>query len=265
MTDGALNVLMIGDVAGKPGLQALKTVLPRLVADRRIDFVVANGENAAGGLGITPELARDMLKLGIDCITTGNHVWRQREIIDYIRREPRLLRPFNFPASQPGKGFGIFETPAGVRVGVVNLEGRVFMDPADSPFAAADAAMEALAGTDVVLVDFHAEATSEKRAMGFHLDGRAAAVVGTHTHVQTADEQILAGGTAYLTDVGMTGPHDSVIGMRRDIVMDRFVSGMPHSFKIARHGVRFQAVHIRCDLATRRAIAIERIDLPLAT
>ena len=255
---------MIGDVVGKPGMVAVKKVLPKLVAEHRVDFVVANGENTAGGIGITPDLAKELLHLGVDCITTGNHIWRQREIRDYIIREKRLLRPYNFGDTQPGAGFGYFETPGGVPIGVINLAGRVFMDPADNPFKAADIALKELSGARIVLVDFHAEASSEKRAMGIYLAGRVSAVVGTHTHVQTADNWVLDPGTAYLTDLGMTGPHDSVIGMRKDLVLDRFVNGMPHSFQPAKHNVRFQGAIIRVSRDTGLAEGIDRIDIALA-
>jgi len=255
--------LMIGDIAGKPGMRAVGRLLPRLVVDQRIDFTVANAENAAGGIGLTGELADELLALRIDCVTTGNHVWRQRELLGYIGQERRALRPYNFSARQPGRGVGLFETAAGIKVGVMNLVGRVFMDPADNPFEAALRGREELAAARVVLVDFHAEATSEKRAMGFHLHGRVTAVVGTHTHIQTADEQILEGGTAYITDVGMTGPHDSVIGIRKELALDKFVAGIPHPFKVAKHDVRLQGVVIRADIDTGRATSIERIDLPM--
>jgi metallophosphoesterase (TIGR00282 family) len=259
-----LSILIIGDIAGKPGMRALKQLFPRIVADKQVDFVVANGENVAGGMGITRDLSDDLFKLGIDCITTGNHIWRQHEIKTHIENEPRLLRPLNFPASQPGRGLGVFETAAGTKIGVINLAGRVFMDPADNPFAAADSGLGELKKAKIVLVDFHAEATSEKRAMGFFLMGRVTAVVGTHTHIQTADEQIIDNKTAYITDIGMTGPHDSIIGMRKDIILDRFVNGMPHAFKMAKKGIRLQAVLIKADPETGHAIHIERIDAPLA-
>ncbi len=258
-----ITIVMIGDIAGKPGLKATKTLLPQIIADYKVDFIVANGENLAGGVGIIGDLTRELFNLEVDCVTTGNHVWRHQEIKDYIAREPRLLRPYNFPANQPGDGVGVFETATGYKIGVMNLVGRVFMDPADNPFVAADRGLDRLKQAGMVLVDFHAEATSEKRAMGFYLAGRATSVIGTHTHIPTADDQILDGGTAYITDVGMTGPHDSVIGMRKDLVLDRFVNGMPHSFRIAKQGARLQAVLIRADCATGQAISIERIDRPL--
>lgn len=254
---------MIGDVVGKPGMLALKKILSKTAAEHKIDFIIANGENTAGGIGITPDLSRELFRLGVDCITTGNHVWRQREIRDYIDREKRLLRPYNFGSGQPGAGFGRYETAGGVPVGVINLAGRVFMDPADNPFKAADRALKALEDIPICVVDFHAEATSEKRAMGYYLAGRATAVVGTHTHVQTADNAILDPGCAYLTDLGMTGPHDSVIGMRKDLVLERFVNGMPNSFQPAKHNIRFQGALIRADRNTGAAESISRIDIPV--
>lgn len=257
----SFRTLLIGDVAGKTGMLVIRKVLPRLIAQKKIDFVVANGENAAGGVGLTPELTRDLFKAGVDCVTTGNHVWRQRELRDYIDGERRLLRPVNFSDKQPGAGFGIYETAGGARVAVINAAGRVFMDPADNPFEALDRVLGRVEGAHIVVVDFHAEATSEKRAMGFFLDGRVTAVFGTHTHVQTADAQILEGGTAYITDVGMTGPHDSVIGMRKDLILDRFISGMPHTFKAAKKGGRFQALFVEADLDSARATSVERLDV----
>ncbi len=269
--DDTIVILMIGDIMGKPGMVAVKRCLSRVIADYKVDFVIANGENAAGGIGITVELTRELVHMGVNCITTGNHIWRQREIQDYISRERRLLRPYNFGDSQPGFGFGRYETPGGVSIGVVNLVGRVFMDPADNPFKTADRALLELSSAKICLVDFHAEATSEKKAMGCYLAGRVTAVVGTHTHVQTADDGLIRSAdvndgsfaTAYLTDLGMTGPHDSVIGMRKDLVLDRFVNGMPHSFQPAKNDVRFQGAIIRASRATGSAIGIQRIDIPV--
>ena len=260
----ALNLLIIGDITGKPGMRAVRSSLPTLVAQHNIDFIIVNGENAAGGFGLTPDLAQNLFDWGIDCITTGNHVWRQRDLISYIDREPRLLRPLNLSKNQPGAGIGVYHTPGGVAVGVMNLVGRIYMDPADNPFVAADAGLAQLKGTSIIMVDFHAEATSEKRAMGFHLDGRVSAVIGTHTHVPTADEQILTNGTAYITDIGMTGPHDSVIGVRKELILDKFITGMPHAFKLANRGIRLQAVRIRVDVDSGHAVGIERVDLPVA-
>jgi len=257
-----VRLLLVGDVMGKAGLNAVRRLLPRAIAERSVDFTIVNGENVAGGVGITPQLAAELFAAGADVLTTGNHVWRQREIRPYIEKEPRLLRPLNFVEGQPGNGFGVFETAAGVPVAVMNLVGQVFMDPADSPFSAADRALPKMGKAKLIVVDFHAEVTSEKRAMGLHLDGRATAVIGTHTHVQTADEQILPGGTAFITDVGMSGPHDSVIGMRKDLVLSRFVTGLPESFKPATGGVKFQAVLVTADAGTGRASRIERISVP---
>jgi metallophosphoesterase (TIGR00282 family) len=224
---------------------------------------VVYAESAAGGVGLTPELADELLKGGAHVLTTGNHVWRHREIRQYIDREQRLLRPANFPAGQPGRGAGLFQTRDGVSVGVINLVGQVYMGSADNPFVAADRLLTELEDAEVVLVDIHAEATSEKRAMGFHLDGRVTAVVGTHTHVPTADEQILDGGTAYITDIGMTGPHDSVIGMKKDGVLERFRTGLPQSFKPSGDGPRLQGALIEADARNGNALMIERIDLGL--
>ena len=258
-----VKLLFIGDIAGKSGLMAVKRLLGKVVADEGIDFVVANGENVAGGVGITPELAKDLLSHNIHVLTTGNHVWRQREIRDYMSRQPLLLRPQNFLEGQPGRGFGVFETAAGVPVGVINLVGQVFMDPAQNPFREVERVLQELKGVKLILVDMHAEATSEKKAMALHLEGRVTAVLGTHTHVQTADEQVLPGGTAFITDVGMTGPHDSVIGMRADLVLERFRTGLPQSFKPAKGGARLQGAVVRADADTGRALEIRRVDIPM--
>ncbi|MBN2531137.1 MAG: TIGR00282 family metallophosphoesterase [Deltaproteobacteria bacterium] len=257
----SLKILMIGDVMAKTGRYAVRKILPGIIANREIDFVIANGENIAGGIGITPELADDLFEHGVNVITSGNHIWRQREIRSYIEKTPALLRPHNFMRGQPGLGFGIFETVAGVKIGVINLAGQVYMDVnPDNPFTAADDILKQMGKTSLVLVDFHAEATSEKRALGYYLNGRVTAVVGTHTHVQTADEQILDSGTAFITDVGMTGPHDSIIGMQKELVLGRFVTGMPESFRPAKNGPRFQAVYIEADANSGKATLIERIN-----
>jgi len=258
-----MKILLVGDIAAKAGLHAIRRALPRLIVDQKVDFVVANGENIAGGIGITPDLADELFDNGIHVITTGNHIWRQREIKTYIENERRLLRPFNFIEGQPGYGFGIYETAAGIKVGVINLIGQVYMDPADNPFVAAEKALKKLGGTKIILVDMHAEATSERRAMGFHLEGRVTAVVGTHTHVQTSDDQILQGKTAYITDLGMTGPHDSVIGMRKDLVLERFRTGLYHSYKPAKSGTRLQGLLIEADQTTGHALSTKRIDIPV--
>jgi metallophosphoesterase (TIGR00282 family) len=257
-----MRALLIGDVNGRPGRRMVQTCLPRLIVEHRIDLSVANVENAADGFGITPDLSEQMLAMGLDCMTSGNHIWDKQEILDYIPSQPRLLRPENYPAGAPGRGVWIGSTPGGIPVAVVNLMGRVFMPPCDDPFRAADAVLERLAGrARVVLVDMHAEATSEKQAIAAHLDGRVAAVVGTHTHVQTADERILPGGTAYLTDLGMTGPHDSVIGIEKDLALRKFLTGMPVRFSIAKRDTRLCGAVVDIDESTGRARSITRIQI----
>jgi metallophosphoesterase (TIGR00282 family) len=257
-----MNILFIGDIFGKPGREIARRAIPALIAARGIDFVIANVENCAAGFGVTGDLADTILEYGVDVMTSGNHVWDKKEVLDYIPRQPRLLRPANFPAGVPGRGSYIARTRTGEPVGVLNLMGRVFMTPLDDPFALAVREIETLrAKTRVILVDFHAEATSEKIAMGWHLDGRATAVVGTHTHVQTADERILPKGTAYLTDAGMTGPQDSIIGVSVDAALGRFLSGMPAKFEAATGPARLNAVIITADASSGRATGIERINL----
>jgi len=257
-----MRILFIGDVNGRPGRRAVQTLVPRLRAERGIDFAVANVENAADGFGITPVLSDELLGAGLDCLTSGNHIWDREEILAHLPREPRLLRPLNYPRDAPGEG--LFLGAAGdVGVAVINLMGRVFMPPCDSPFAAVDAALEGLDGrASVVLVDMHAEATSEKMAMGWHLDGRVSAVVGTHTHVQTADETVLPAGTAYITDLGMTGPYDSVIGIDKELALKKFLTGMPVRFTAAKRGTRLCGVIIEVDDASGRAGSIERLQIP---
>ncbi len=220
-----MKILFIGDIFGKPGRDIARRAIPSLVEQRGIDFVIANVENSAAGFGVTGDIAETILSYGVDVMTSGNHVWDKKEVLEYIPRQPKLLRPANFPAGVPGRGSYLGRTRTGEPVGVINLMGRVFMTPLDDPFAVALREIEALrAKTRVIFVDFHAEATSEKVAMGWHLDGRVTAVVGTHTHVQTADERILPKGTAYQTDVGMTGPHDSIIGVTVEAALGRFLT-----------------------------------------
>jgi metallophosphoesterase (TIGR00282 family) len=257
-----MKLLFVGDIFGKPGREIARRAIPALVATRSIDLVIANVENSAAGFGVTGDIADTILEFGVDVMTSGNHVWDKKEVLDYIARQPRLLRPGNFPAGVPGRGSYLARTRTGEPVGVVNLMGRVFMTPLDDPFALAVRAIEALrAKARVILVDFHAEATSEKVAMGWHLDGRATAVIGTHTHVQTADEKILPKGTAYLTDAGMTGPHDSIIGVTIEAALGRFLNAMPAKFEAASGNPRLNAVLITADAASGRATAIERINL----
>jgi metallophosphoesterase (TIGR00282 family) len=257
-----MNLLFVGDIFGKPGREIARRAIPALVATRQIDLVIANVENAAAGFGVTGDIAETIFEYGVDVMTSGNHVWDKKEVLDYIPTEPRLLRPANFPAGAPGRGSYVARTRTGEPVGVLNLMGRVFMTPLDDPFALALREIESLrAKTRVIFVDFHAEATSEKVAMGWHLDGRVTAVVGTHTHVQTADDRILPKGTAYLTDAGMTGPHESIIGVTVEAALGRFVTGMPAKFEAATGPARINAVLVTADPATGKATAIERINL----
>ncbi|ODS51908.1 MAG: metallophosphoesterase [Acidobacteria bacterium SCN 69-37] len=256
------RILFIGDIVGKPGRELVRRALPALVDQHRIDLVVANGENCAAGFGITPDLAEDLFSYGVHVITGGNHSWDKKEIYPYIERQPRLLRPCNFPAGAPGGGRVVATAGNGVPVAVINAMGRVFMHQIDDPFAGILIDIEAVRDqARLIFVDFHAEATSEKVAMGWHLDGRVAAVVGTHTHVPTADARVLPQGTAYITDVGMTGPHDSVIGVERHPIIQRFLTGMPQRFETARENPRLNAVIVEADETTGRAISIDRIGL----
>lgn len=258
-----MKLLFVGDVVGRPGRRILADQLPRLVDRHRADYVIVNIENAAGGNGITHKVFAELDELPIDCYTTGNHVWDKKDVLDILRQEPRLLRPHNYPAANPGRGVYVGRTPAGIPVATLNLQGRVFMQALDNPFAIAE---ELLADLDpevkVVFVDFHADATSEKQAMGWHLDGRASAVIGTHTHVPTGDERILPGGTAFLTDVGMTGPYESVIGVRADRVLPRFLHQMPTSFDVAKRDVRLAAVVVEVDEESGKASGIQRLLVP---
>jgi metallophosphoesterase (TIGR00282 family) len=257
-----MRILFIGDIFGKPGREIVRRAVPALLARRDLDLVIANVENSAAGFGVTGDIADTILGYGVDVMTSGNHVWDKKEVLEYMPRQPKLLRPANFPAGTPGRGSYLARTRRGELVGVVNLMGRVFMTPLDDPFAVALREIEALrAKTRVIVVDFHAEATSEKVAMGWHLDGRATAVIGTHTHVQTADNRVLPKGTAYLTDAGMTGPHDSIIGVTVDAALGRFVNAMPAKFEPATGPGRLNALIVTADPATGKASDIERLDL----
>src|SRR6266702_7327842 len=259
-----MNILMVGDVYGEPGRQAITKLVPRLRQEHAIDFCVVNVENAAGGFGVTAPIARQILEAGADVMTSGNHIWDKREIVEYITRENLLLRPANFPAGTPGAGHVTIKCGPH-KIAVLNLMGRVFMLPIDCPFRKADEVLPELRKeTPIVLVDMHCEATSESLAMGWHLDGRVSAVVGTHSHVQTADERILPGGTAYVTDLGLTGPIDSVIGVEKELAIQRFLTGMPNRFEPAKGRARLQGAVIRIDAETGRASGIERLqrDLP---
>ncbi len=262
-----VNILFVGDVFGSAGRRIVSEHIAHVLESNSIDLCVINGENAAGGFGITPSIADDLFDLGADVITTGNHFWDKKELLDYLKvpadshdRARRILRPANFPPKTPG--FGVYEStlPTGQTYAVINLQGRVFMQQNDDPFRKADDLLASVT-SKVILVDFHAETTSEKIALGWYLDGRVTAVLGTHTHVPTADERVLPGGTAYQTDVGMSGPFDSVIGVERDAVIERFLTGQPTKFEPAKGNPKMCAAVIECDGATGRAYRIKRIML----
>ncbi len=259
-------ILAVGDIMGRPGRDAVRQLLPSLKKEYNIDFVIANGENAAGGKGITPPIAQNLHDYGIDVITGGNHIWANREIYKVIDIDPKLLRPANFPADVgiPGNGFSVYEIGNDIKIGIVNLIGRIFMRPYDCPFRAAEKIVKELQKqTRLIAVDFHAEATSEKVALGWFLDGKVSAVIGTHTHVQTADERILPGGTAYITDCGMTGARDSIIGVKKDIIIDNFLKMMPVKHSIATEDVWLNGVVITADHITGKASAIKRLSIPV--
>jgi metallophosphoesterase (TIGR00282 family) len=258
-----MKVLFIGDIIGEPGRRALTRTLPRVIAQHGVDIVIGNGENAAGGFGITPDIATELFDLGLAVITLGNHAWDKKETVEFIKREPRLLRPANYPEGVPGLGSLVVETPLGERLAVLQVMGRAFMPPLDCPFRTARREVERLkTQTRAIIVDMHAEATSEKMAMGHFLDGDVTAVVGTHTHVQTADEQILPKGTAYLTDIGMTGPLHSVIGIRKELAIQKFLTGMPVRFEVAPGPALLSAVLIELDGSLGKAVSISRLRVP---
>ena len=257
-----MNILFIGDIFGRPGRDLVRDGLAAIVDRYAVDFVIANVENAAGGFGITREIGDELLDRGIDVMTSGNHIWDKKEALDYVAAEPRMLRPANYPAAVPGRGAYVGRTRDGGAVAVVNLMGRVFMPNIDDPFAVGLREVEALQPrARIVVVDFHAEATSEKLAMGWHLDGRVTAVFGTHTHVQTADEQVLPRGTAYISDTGMTGPHDGIIGVEREAALSRFLTALPSRFEPATGNPKLHAVVLQADETTGRARAIVRLSL----
>lgn len=260
-----INVLFIGDVNGKPGRRALAALLPKLIKDKNIDFVIANGENSAGGFGITIKTFEELLHCGVDAITLGNHIWDKKDVIPILESDRRLIRPANLPEGNPGNGHAIFtieKSGKKINIGVINLVGRVFMLALDCPFRAADKVLNEIKhNAPVIFVDMHAEATSEKQAIAFYLAGRVSGVFGTHTHVQTSDDRILEGGTAYITDAGMTGPFDSVIGVKKDIIIRRFLTGTSEKFEIAEGNIRLNAVLTSVDEATGQATSIERLDI----
>jgi metallophosphoesterase (TIGR00282 family) len=254
-----MNILFIGDIFASIGRSLVARHLQEIITAEKISLAVANGENSAGGFGITPLIAEELFSIGMDVLTSGNHVWDKKEIFDYLPRQPRLLRPANYPKDLPGKGLIVSKARNGVPVAVINLQGRAHLPATDCPFREADRILESLdASTKVRLVDFHAELTSEKMAMGWHLDGRVSAMLGTHTHVPTADERILAGGSGYQTDVGMTGPYDSVIGSDKNLALRRFLTAMPIRLDSAKTGGELHATIVTVDPASGRATAIRR-------
>lgn len=256
-----MRIIFLGDIVGRPGRQAVVDYLPKLRKKYQPDMVIANGENAAGGRGITKEIADDLYKSGVDVLTMGNHVWDRKEIFDFIDCDQRLIRPANYPPESPGSGYTIIDLNK-YKVGVINVSGRVFLDPLDCPFRTVDNILTTVhKETCIVIVDFHAEATSEKVAFGWYFDGRVTAVLGTHTHVQTSDERVLPKGTAYITDVGMTGPRDSVLGVKIDSVLKKFLTQMPVRFEVASGPVQINGVLLDVDEQKGKAVAIERIRL----
>jgi hypothetical protein len=260
-----MRILFVGDVVGSPGRKIIHDHLADTVAQRKVDLCIVNGENAASGFGITPRLAEELFAAGAEVITGGNHIWDRKEILDYLPHEPRLIRPANFPPGAPGSGLYVGKAKNGVDYAVLDLQGRTFMPALDCPFRAAERELARVPeNVKVIVVDIHAEATSEKQAMGWFLDGKVSVVLGTHTHVATADEHVLPGGTAYITDVGMTGPHDSVIGMDKVGIIQRFLDGMPARFSVPEGDVRMNAVLIDADESTGHARSIERVVLRLA-
>jgi 2',3'-cyclic-nucleotide 2'-phosphodiesterase len=257
-----MKILFVGDVVGRIGRRLIREKLPGLQENNQVDLTIVNVENAAGGFGITKEVAREIMSHGADVMTTGNHVWDKAEVTEYLNEEPRLLRPANYPKGAPGSGLYLGETPAGIQFAVINVQGRVFMPLVDCPFQAMQKEVQKLTrDAPVIVVDFHAEATSEKQAMGWFLDGQVSAVVGTHTHVPTADARVLPKGTAYVSDVGMTGPFDSIIGMKVEKSLSRFLTGLPSRFEPATDYPRLCAVLIDVDEATKLARSIRRVDL----
>jgi 2',3'-cyclic-nucleotide 2'-phosphodiesterase len=259
-----VKILFIGDIVGSPGRKIVHERLLDILAQRRIDLCIINCENAASGFGVTPRIAEELFQSGADVLTSGNHIWKRKEIIDYFPGEPRLLRPANFPNGSPGRGLYIGQAKNGVGCAVLNLQGRTYMAPIDDPFRTATAELSRIPpDVKVIVVDMHAEATSEKMAMGWYLDGKVSAVLGTHTHVATADERVLAGGTAYITDVGMTGPHDSVIGMEKDGILRHFLDAMPSRFVVAEDNIQMNSVLIDVDRVTGHARSIERLNFRL--
>lgn len=256
-----MKLIFIGDIFASSGRGIVLENLKRIVSEHEIQFVIANGENAAGGFGITPQIADELLAAGIDVITSGNHIWDKRDIYEYLNKQTRLIRPANYPDA-PGSGLTIAESKSGVKCAVINLQGRSLMTPLDCPFRKADQLLASIPeDVKIRFVDFHAELTSEKVAMGWYLNGRVTAVVGTHTHIPTADTRILSGGTAYQTDCGMTGPYDSIIGVDKELILKKFLTSMPVKMEAARTGVELHSVVVEADAATGRAIQAYRLSI----
>ena len=259
-----MNLLFVGDVVGRAGRQILAQRLPSLVDRYMVDLVVANAENAAAGYGLTQPVMKELYEAGADVLTSGNHIWDKKEIIEVLKKDKRLLRPHNYPQGLAGQGYGLYETAGGIPVAVINLEGRVFMKNLDCPFLSADQILDKIRGqAKIILVDFHAEATSEKQALGYYLAGRVSAVVGTHTHVQTADEKILSGGTGYLTDVGMSGAQDAIIGNQKEAALQRFLTQLPVKLEVAKKDPLLCAVLLTMDEESGRCTSIQRLQVGL--
>ncbi len=257
-----MNILFIADIVGRPGRWAVSQLLSDLKKMHQIDFTIANVENAAGGFGLTKEIAKKIHSYGVDCLTSGNHIWDRRDIFSYLNENQRILRPANYPPDAPGRGAGIFETETGDKIGVLNIQGRVYIKEIDCPFRVAEEEIKKLKQeTNVVVVDLHAEATSEKMALGWYLDGKVSAVLGSHTHVQTADECILPQGTAYITDAGMTGAHDSVIGIHKEDALARFLLQIPRRFTLAKKDIKFCGALVKIDSESGKATSIQRIKI----
>ena len=255
-----MRILFIGDIVGEPGRRAIKELVPKITKKEKIDFIVANGENTAGGSGITPMLVDELLGYGIDVITSGDHIWKRKEIVDRLSQDARILRPANYPRETPGFGSTVVQSKAGIDVGVINIQGRVFMQAIEDPFRVVKIELDKIKNkARVIIVDVHAEATSEKMALGWFLDGQVSAVIGTHTHVQTADEKILPQGTAFLTDAGMTGPFDSVIGRNKEQILARFMTQMPTKFEMAEGDIQLHGAIIDIDEKTGKADSIKRV------
>ena len=255
-----MKILFIGDIVGSPGRKAVCKLIPEIKKREKIDFVVANGENAAGGSGLTPRITEELFSYKIDVLTSGDHIWKKKEIVQTLDEEKRLIRPANYPKGAPGMGWGVYSVGNKYKVGVVNLVGRVFMESVECPFRTGRSIVEKIkAETPIILIDMHAEATSEKIALAWYLDGMVSAILGTHTHVQTADERIYPKGTAFISDLGMTGPHDSVIGRKVEQILTRFITQLPTRFEMAEENIQMNGVVVTIDEKTGRALEIKRI------